>query len=186
MFITPKNEACGFPWYSDILVIYFCFTHGVSTFMSTLGESPFVCWESDKNMWPATNSRVVVEHEEFVSSNKKWFPSFIVYIWASIARYPPPPTPWLWVCIVAPQYPSPPVVWVVVGGGGWWWVVVGGGGGGGRSCICMYMNVYVWCECMFLVFVYDYDMICIWICMCICYYVVLRSYYVVLRSNSTT
>ena len=24
------------------------------------------------------------------------------------------------------------------------------------------------------------------ICMCICYYVVLRSYYVVLRSNSTT
>ena len=88
-----------------------------------------------------------------------------MYIWASIARYPPlPPTPWLWVCIVAPQYPSPPVVWVVVGGGG-----------GGRSCICMYMNVYVWCECMFLVFVYDYDMICIWICMCICYYVVLRS-----------
>ena len=90
------------------------------------------------------------------------------YIWASIARHPPPPTPWLWVCIVAPRYPSPPVVWVV-------WVVVGGGGGGGRSCICMYMNVYVWCECMFLVFVYDYDMICIWICMCICYYVVLRS-----------
>ena len=76
-----------------------------------------------------------------------------IYIWASIARHPPPPpTPWLWVCIVAPQYPSPPVVWVV-------WVVVGGGGG--RSCICMYMNVYVWCECMFLVFVYDYDMICI-------------------------
>ena len=69
----------------------------------------------------------------------------------------PPPTPWLWVCIVAPQYPPPPCG---VGGGGWWctplppvvWVVVGGGGGGGggRSCICMYMNVSVppsplWC-----------------------------------------
>ena len=114
-----------------------------------------------------------------LQSKQKWVVFYIqcvyrVYIWASIARYPPsPPTPWLWVCIVAPQYPSPPVVWVVVGGGG-----------GGRSCMCMYMNVYVWCECMFLVFVYDYDMICIWICMCICYYVVLRSYYVVLRSTT--
>ena len=81
-----------------------------------------------------------------------------LYIWASIARYLPPPTPWLWVCIVAPQYPPPPCG---VGGGGWWWWkklymyvyecistpfpprgVGGVGGGGGRSCICMYMNVY--------------------------------------------
>ena len=54
---------------------------------------------------------------------------YYVYIWASIARYlPPPPTPWLWVCIVAPQYPPPPCGVGGVGGGGWWWVVVGGGG----------------------------------------------------------
>ena len=34
---------------------------------------------------------------------------------------PPPPTPWLWVCIVAPQYPPPPCGVGGVGGGGWWW-----------------------------------------------------------------
>ena len=43
------------------------------------------------------------------------------YICASIPRHPPPRTPWLWVCIVAPQYlqylPPP----CGVGGGGWWW-----------------------------------------------------------------
>ena len=43
------------------------------------------------------------------------------YIWASIARHPPPPTPWLWVCIVAPRYPLPPCGVGGVGGGGWWW-----------------------------------------------------------------
>ena len=55
------------------------------------------------------------------------FRGFLWYIWASIARYLPPPTPWLWVCIVAPQYPPPPCGVGGVGGGGWWWVVVGGG-----------------------------------------------------------
>ena len=38
-----------------------------------------------------------------------------VYIWASIPRHlPPTPTPWLWVCIVAPQYPPTPPCGVVV------------------------------------------------------------------------
>ena len=32
-----------------------------------------------------------------------------IYIWASIPRHPPTPTPWLWVCIVAPQYLPPPL-----------------------------------------------------------------------------
>ena len=77
-----------------------------------------------------------------------------IHIWASIARYLPPPHPMVMgLYSSAPVPPSPPVVWVVVGGGG--------GGGGGRSCICMYMHVYVWYECIFLVFVYDCDMICI-------------------------
>ena len=76
-----------------------------------------------------------------------------IYIWASIARYPPPHPMVMGLYSSAPVPPSPPVVWVV-------WVVVGGGGG--RSCICMYMNVYVWYECIRLVFVYDCDMICIW------------------------
>ena len=101
--------------------------------------------------------------ERYISHEWLIFYGKCRYIWASIARYPPPPpTPWLWVCIVAPQYPPPPCGVGGVGGGGWWctplppvvwvvWVVVGGGGGGGgRSCICMYMNVSVppsplWC-----------------------------------------
>ena len=106
----------------------------------------------------------------------------IPYLWASIARYlPPPPTPWLWVCIVAPQYPP----LCGVGGGGWWctplppvvwvvWVVVGGGGGG-RSCICMYMNVSVppsplwcgWCGWWWWKKLYMYVYECIWWYECI-------------------
>ena len=116
---------------------------------------------------------------------------WLLYIWASIARYPPPPpTPWLWVCIVAPQYPPPPCGVGGVGGGGWWctplppvvwvvwvvWVVVGGGGGG-RSCICMYMNVSVppsplwcgWCRWWWVVVVVvvveEVVYVCIWMYM---------------------
>ena len=44
-------------------------------------------------------------------------------IYGSASLGTPPPTPWLWVCIVAPQYPHPPLWCGVggVGGGGWWW-----------------------------------------------------------------
>ena len=55
---------------------------------------------------------------------KHWGVQSIIYLYiygpASLGTSPPP-TPWLWVCIVAPQYPHPPL-WC--GWCGWWWVVV--------------------------------------------------------------
>ena len=98
----------------------------------------------------AAHGALVVPREGVAVSCEAWgfFPGmgrgrkWMDYIYgpASLGTSPPP-TPWLWVCIVAPQYPLPPVVWVVwvvvgggvppspcgvggVGGGGWWWVVV--------------------------------------------------------------
>ena len=115
--------------------------------------------------------------------------NFQVYIWASIARYLPPPHPMVMgLYSSAPVPPSPLWCgwcgwwWVVVGGGGWWctplppvvwvvWVVVGGGG---RSCICMYMNVSVppsplwcgWCGWWWKkLYMYVYE--CIWWYECI-------------------
>ena len=83
---------------------------------------------------------VIFKKKVDVLGKTRWSNHFpYIYIWASIPRHLPPPTPWLWVCIVAPQYPPPPCGVGGVGGGGWWctplppvvWVVlvvVGGGG----------------------------------------------------------
>ena len=89
-------------------------------------------------------------------SKNRGTPKWMVYIWASIARYPPPHPMVMGLYSSAPVPPLPPVVWVVwvvVGGGGWWWVVVyppvggvgGVGGGGWWWWKKLYMYVY---ECI--------------------------------------
>ena len=105
------------------------FDHGVCPMLRfTLGKNPQL--QPCANSTGETASELKMEFRTKLPGVKRsrWFKfrpkeADILHIYgpASLGTSPPPPTPWLWVCIVAPQYPPPPL-WC--GWCGWWWVVV--------------------------------------------------------------